>query len=70
MLYFCKRIPKGDSTPSIQEVDLELMLPKVMFIRYKVVYHHWPCNLCCTHLSQRGLLSGVNQPMFYSTPPS
>jgi hypothetical protein len=35
MLYFCQRSPKGDSTPSIQEVDLELMLPKVMFIRYK-----------------------------------
>jgi hypothetical protein len=69
MLYFCQRVPKGDSTPSIQEVDPELMLPKVVFNRYKVVYHHCPCNLCSTHLSLRGLLSGVNQPMFYSTPP-
>jgi hypothetical protein len=64
-------MPKGESHPSIQEVKslLELMLPKLMFIRYKVVYHHCPYNLCCTHLSQRGLQSGVNQPMFYSTPP-
>jgi hypothetical protein len=70
MLFFSHKFPKGDSTPSIQEVDPELMLPKVVFNRYKVVYHHCPCNLCSTHSSLRGLLSGVNQPMFYSTPPS
>jgi len=59
-------------TTSIQEgiALLELMLPKLMFIRYKVVYHHCPYNLCSTHLSLRGLLSGVDKPMYSSTPPS
>jgi hypothetical protein len=66
---FAHRLPKGDKPSSIQEVDLELMLPKIMFNRYRLVYHHCSYNLCSTHLSLRGLLSGVNQPMFYSTPP-
>jgi len=69
VLYFCHRLPKGDKPSSIQEDVLELMLPKLMFNRYKVVYHHCPYNLCSTHLSLRGLLSGVDQPMYSSTPP-
>jgi len=47
------------SPPSIQEVNPELMLPKVMFIRCIRCLTSVRYNLCDTHLSSRGLLRGV-----------